>query len=118
MITPTDAQCAGASIHRHFHIAAGVADHRRRFSDRARISHRLFNHGRLRLGWVPVSRLQCDEEDGPHMSCETQTKPDVRLHRLPAHPLDLAIPQTRPAGIYHPHPPLPTPLPNRPHTTT
>src|SRR3546814_5781959 len=46
MITPTDAQCAGSGIHSHFHIEAGVADHRRRFSDRARISHRLFNHGR------------------------------------------------------------------------
>src|SRR4029453_4252272 len=61
VITPAGADAARSGRHGHRHIKARVANDDRGFRPSASLGDRLKHHRRMRLGRMPVRRLQRDE---------------------------------------------------------
>src|SRR5918993_2900527 len=81
VIAPAGADPRHAGGHRHAHVEGRIADDDRRLRRSPGIGHRLMDHGWVRLGWMPVCRLERNEARRIPVAIEAEQKAAIGLAR-------------------------------------
>src|SRR5829696_3212383 len=81
VIAPAGADARRTGGDRHAHVEGRIADDDRRLRRSPGIGHRLMDHGWVRLGWMPVGRLQRDKARRISVAIEAERKAAIGLAR-------------------------------------